>query len=108
MCNKKNNRLYELAVAFLLLLLIGAADTAIAQDMEGENPFKVCEEAASSWDKRSRTYSIDVIESATTHNGIYFCIVRGMKHMPEYSVPVHLKITYNLEAGAMTVKKWGW
>lgn len=98
----KNNYSVPIFVAIVILLSLFCKWAAAS-----ESPYDVCERVASNWDYRSAIYSVDAIESATEHNGIYTCISLAVRHSAEIDIPMYVKITYNLEADAYSVKRWG-
>lgn len=101
-------------VLTMLLVIIVSLIYSLAQEVMAHpskyneiNPYHECERVADVWDDRSSTYSVVAIDSATEHNGVWYCIVLGEKHMPEYNMPVHLKMVYVKKTGRLIVKKWG-
>lgn len=92
-----------LALVILTLVMMSCGSAPVTAK---EADIAVCENVAAHWDDKSRTYSVNKVESVNRHNTVYYCILSAEKHLPEYTMHVTLRLTYNSEGDGYTVKRF--
>lgn len=100
--------LKQVIMLCILMLTVVWACVPSPATAESVEPDEVCGKVLESWDNKNSLYKREYLESATEHRGIYYCIARVMKSNPEYGMPIHVRIVYNIKTDAYTIKRWGY
>ncbi len=70
------------------------------------NPVDDCLKVSKQWTEKTAKFSGPVVKSSTNLKGTTYCIIRVNEHHPEYTMPVHIKLTLG-KHGGVTAKRWG-